>query len=380
MHIINDPVCDMRTATPIELNEIERRRLIKIAQSGATEVRLARRVSIVLLCADGLDNQTVGEVLGVDRIQVGRWRERYAAGGLDAIARDRPRGGRTPLVDRAEIVRLTTQSLPEAATQWSTRSLAAIVGCSDSTIQRVWKSHGLKPHRVRHFKVSRDPKFIEKLDDIVGLYVSPPAHALVLCCDEKTQVQALDRTQPGLPMKKGRAATMTHDYKRHGTTTLFAAISTLDGQIIAQCQPRHRHGEWLKFLKQIDGETPPGKALHLICDSYGTHKHPVVQAWLVKHPRFTMHFTPTSASWLNMVERFFRDITDKRLRRGVFTSVPQLVAAIGDYIAHHNANPKPLIWTKSAPDILEKVIRANQHLSRNQNEALHQHCKVRNKY
>ena len=224
---------------------------------------------------------------------------------------------------------------------------------------------------MRGFKVSRDPKFVEKLEDIVGLYMAPPEHALVLCCDEKSQVQALDRTQPGLPMKKGRAATMTHDYKRNGTTTLFAALNVLDGQVIAwgreeapswPGQQRHRHPEWLKFLRQIDRETPKDKTLHLICDNYATHKHPVVQAWLAKHPRFNMHFTPTSASWLNMVERFFRDISENRLRPGVFTSVPELINAIDEYIAHHNANPKPFIWTKSARDILRKVIRANGRL------------------
>ena len=236
---------------------------------------------------------------------------------------------------------------------------------------RHWQAHGLKPHIVRGFKVSRDPKFAEKLEDIVGLYMSPPEHALVLCCDEKSQVQALDRTQPGLPMKKGRAQTMTHDYKRHGTTTLFAALNVLDGQVIGQCQQRHTHAEWIKFLRKIDRETPKDKALHLIADNYATHKHPAVQAWLAKHPRFNMHFTPTSASWLNMVERFFRDLTTERLRRGVFTSVPELVTAIHAYVAHHNIEPKPFIWTKSARDILQKVIRANARLSSKQNETLH---------
>ena len=240
-----------------------------------------------------------------------------------------------------------------------------------SPVMRHWQANGLKPHLVRGFKVSRDPKFVQKLEDIVGLYMSPPEHALVLCCDEKSQVQALDRTQPGLALKKGRAATMTHDYKRHGTTTLFAALNVLDGQVIAQCQERHRHIEWLKFLRQIDRETPQDKALHLIADNYATHKHPAVQAWLAKHPRFNMHFTPTSASWMNMVERFFRDITVNRLRRGVFASVPELVTAIDEYVAHHNHKPKPFIWTKTARDILQKVIRANGRLSSKQNATLH---------
>ena len=361
----------MRVATQIELTEVERNRLVRIAESQRSEVRLVRRASIVLLCADGLDNQTIGEILGVDRIAVGRWRERYAAGGWAAIEQDLPRGGRTPVVDRAELLRLTTQSLPEAATQWSTRLMGDKLGISHSTVSRIWKANGLKPHRIEAFKVSRDPQFAEKLEDIVGLYLSPPAHALVLCCDEKSQIQALDRTQPGLPMKPGRAQTMTHDYKRHGTTTLFAAMNTLDGSVISRCEQRHRHTEWLAFLKQIDRETPNDKSLHLICDNYATHKHPVVKAWLERHPRFHMHFTPTSASWLNMVERFFRDITTARLRNGVFRSVPELIQAIDEYIVHHNKNPKPFIWTAQAKDILEKVIRANRRLSSKQNATLH---------
>ena len=361
----------MRVAPTITLSADEKQKLTRLARSSTTSVRLARRARVVLLAADGLDNQTIAAQLNIGRVQVGRWRERYAQGGLAAIEHDLPRGGRPPVVDAAEIVRRTTQTLPVAATQWSTRTMARELGVSDTTVLRVWRAHGLKPHRVRGFKVSRDPKFVEKLEDIVGLYMSPPEHALVLCCDEKSQVQALDRTQPGLPLKKGRAATMTHDYKRNGTTTLFAALNILDGQVIGQCQQRHTHVEWLKFLKTIDRETPKDKTLHLIADNYATHKHPAVQKWLAKHPRFTMHFTPTSASWLNMVERFFRDITTERLRRGVFTSVPELVAAIDEYIAHHNTQPKPFIWTKSARDILQKVIRANSRLSSKQNEALH---------
>ena len=361
----------MRKASAIELDDAQREQLVKLAHSNTTEVRLARRASIVLLAADGLDNYRIGEMLGVGRIQAGRWRERYAGGGLQAIEQDLPRGGRKPKIDPAEIVRLTTQTKPEGATQWSTRTLAAVAGVSDTTIQRIWKARGLKPHRVKRFKVSRDPKFIEKLEDIVGLYLSPPEHALVLGCDEKSQVQALDRTQPGLPMKPGRAATMTHDYKRNGTTTLFAAMNTLDGTIISRCEQRHRHIEWLDFLRQINRETPQGKTLHLICDNYATHKHPKVKEWIAKHPRFHVHFTPTSASWLNMVERFFRDITTKRLRNGVFRSVPDLTAAIKEYIVVHNKHPKPFVWTAKAQDILAKVIRANRNLSSKQNEALH---------
>jgi transposase len=334
-------------------------------------VRLARRAKLILLAAQGLDNQVIAAQLGVGRVQVGRWRTRYAEGGLQAIEKDLPRGGRKPRVDHQKIVELTTQTTPKSATHWSTRTMAEAAGVSATTVARVWRAHGLKPHRIRSFKVSRDPRFVEKLEDIVGLYLSPPEHALVLCCDEKSQVQALDRTQPGLPLKKGRAATMTHDYKRNGTTTLFAALNILDGQVIAQCQQRHRHVEWLKFLKKIDRETLQDKTLHLIADNYATHKHPAVKQWLDKHPRFEMHFTPTSASWLNMVERFFRDLTSDRLRRGVFHSVPDLISAIDDYIATHNENPKPFIWTAQANDILEKVIRANRRLSSKQNDALH---------
>ena len=361
----------MRVASAIELDEARREELVKLAHSNTAEVRLARRAGIILLAADGLDNRRIAELMGVGRIQVGRWRERYLAGGLEAIEQDLPRTGRRSKIDAAEIVRLTTQTKPENATQWSTRKLAALAGVSDTSVLRIWKMNGLKPHRVKRFKVSRDPQFAEKLEDIVGLYMSPPEHALVLCCDEKSQVQALDRTQPGLPMKPGRAATMTHDYKRNGTTTLFAAMSTLDGSVISRCEQRHRHIEWLTFLRQIDRETPRAKPLHLICDNYATHKHPKVKEWLARHPRFHVHFTPTSASWLNMVERFFRDITTERLRNGVFRSVPELTSAIKDYIALHNKNPKPFIWTAKAHDILAKVIRANSRLSSKQNEALH---------
>jgi transposase len=353
------------------LTDEERAELTQLVRSKLTSVRLAQRARIVLLAAEAMQNKDIAEQVGVGRVQVSRWRERYAQLRLAGIERDLPRGAPPVKVDAARLVELTTQSQPVAATHWSTRTMAVELGVSASTVMRHWHAHGLKPHIVRGFKVSRDPQFVQKLEDIVGLYMSPPEHALVLCCDEKSQVQALDRTQPGLPLKKGRAATMTHDYKRHGTTTLFAALNVLDGQVIGQCQQRHTHIEWLKFLRQIDRETPKGKTLHLIADNYATHKHPAVQEWLAKHPRLSMHFTPTSASWLNMVERFFRDISENRLRRGVFTSVPELVAAIDEYVAHHNTNPKPFIWTKSARDILQKVIRANRHLSSKQNGTLH---------
>ena len=325
----------------------------------------------MLLAAQGLQNRDIADQVGVGRVQVSRWRGRYAQSRLAGIESDLPRGAPPVKVDVARLVELTTESKPHAATHWSTRTMATELGVSAASVSRHWRAKGLKPHLVRSFKISRDPKFVEKLEDIVGLYLSPPEHAIVLCCDEKSQVQALDRTQPGLPLKKERASTMTHDYKRNGTTTLFAALNVLDGQVISQCQQRHRHDEWLKFLKKIDRETPKDKTLHLIADNYATHKHPNVQKWLVKHPRFNMHYTPTSASWLNRVERFFRDISENLLRRGVFTSVPELVAAIDEYVAQHNVKPKPFIWTASARDILQKVIRANSRLSSKQNATLH---------
>jgi transposase len=361
----------MRVAAEIILTNEEQAELTKLVRSRLTSVRQALRARIVLLAAEGLQNKDIAQQLGVGRVQVSRWRERYARLRLAGIEHDLPRGAPPAKVDVARLVELTTQTKPVAATHWSTRKMAAELGVSAASISRHWRANGLKPHVVRGFKVSRDPQFVEKLEDIVGLYMSPPEHALVLCCDEKSQVQALDRTQPGLPLKKGRAATMTHDYKRNGTTTLFAALNVLDGQVIGQCQQRHTHAEWLKFLKKIDRETPKDKALHLIADNYATHKHPAVQDWLAKHPRLKMHFTPTSASWPNMVERFFRDITTERLRPGVFTSVPELIGAIDEYIDHHNTQPNPFIWTKSARDILQKVIRANSRLSSKQNATLH---------
>ena len=316
-----------------------------------------------------MSDKDIAEKLDTDRRVAARWRARYLAAGVDGLLQDATRPGR-PRTARnaanvAQVVRLTTEQTPQGATHWSTRTLAAHLGTSASAVARIWRAYGLKPHRVESFKLSNDPLFIEKLEDIVGLYLDPPEHALVLCCDEKTQIQALDRTQPGLPLKRGRGKTMTHDYKRNGVTTLFAALNMLTGQVLSMTDRLHRHQEWLRFLKMIDRQTPKNKQLHLIVDNYATHKHPEVKAWLAKHPRFHMHFTPTSSSWLNMVERFFRDITDKRIRRGVFTSVPELEAAIDEYIAAHNAKPKPFIWTAKASDILAKVTRARAVLNKN---------------
>lgn len=361
----------MRVAPEIVLTSEEAATLTRLVRSKLTSVRVALRAQIVLLAAKGFKTKDIAAELGVGRVQVARWRERYGQQRLSGIERDLPRGAPPLKVDVARLVELTTQSKPEVATHWSTRTMAKVLGVDATSVARHWRARGLKPHLVRGFKISRDPKFVEKLEDIVGLYLSPPEHAIILCCDEKSQVQALDRTQPGLPMKKGRAATMTHDYKRNGTTTLFAALNVLDGTVISRCQKRHRHIEWLKFLRQIDRETPKGKTLHLICDNYATHKHEKVLEWMAKHKRVHVHFTPTSASWLNMVERFFRDISEQRLRRGVFTSVPELEAAIDEYIVHHNKDPKPFIWTAKASDILQKVIRANSRLSSKQNATLH---------
>jgi transposase len=288
------------------------------------------------------------------------WRDRFAEEGLAKIGRVRPGRGRKsqiPAEKIEEIVRLTQETKPKGETHWSCRSMADVVGVSPATVQRVWSARGLKPHLVKTFKLSNDKRFEEKLVDVVGLYLNPPEKAVVLCMDEKSQIQALDRTQPSLPMKKGRAGTMTHDYKRNGTTTLFAALDVLTGVLIGQCLPRHRNGEFLKFLRRIDREVPKALQIHLILDDYATHKHPNVTAWLAKHPRFHLHFTPTSSSWLNLVERWFREITEKAIRRGVFPSVPDLIAAIEDYLKANNENPKPFVWTATADAILEKVRR-----------------------
>ena len=355
----------MRVAPRIALSPKEEKVLSKLAGGRSCSVRLAQRSSIVLLAAKGLENRSIAARLNIDRGTVSRWRHRYFLLGLKGIEKDAYRPGRRPSISPAivsEVIGKTTRDVPRDANQWSRRTMAAEVGISASSVGRIWKRNGLKPHLTRTFKVSNDPRFSEKLEDIVDLYLNPPDHALVLAVDEKSQIQALDRTQPGLPLKKGRCGTTTHDYKRNGTTTLFAALNTLDGKVIGKCMPRHRHQEWLKFLKLIDKETPKDKELHLIIDNYCTHKTSDVKRWLARHRRFHIHFTPTGASWLNMVERFFRDITQKRIRRGVFKSVPDLISAIDNYIEVHNTDPAPFIWTKSASDILAKVQRARRKL------------------
>src|ERR1039458_8216306 len=326
----------MRVAPKITLKDEDRQTLERWSRGRSIPARQVLRAGIVLAAAGGKDNQTIAHELGTDRLLVGKWRKRYAEKGLAGIAKDAPRGGRKPTVRDAmasRIVEWTTQKKPANATHWSTRTLAAELKTSHSMVNRVWQANGLKPHLSKTFKLSNDRKFAEKLVDVVGLYLSPPEHALVLSCDEKSQIQALDRTQPGLPLKKGRCGTLTHDYVRNGTTTLFAALEMAEGKLIGTCMNRHRHQEWIKFLKLIDEQTPANLDLHLIADNYFTHKTPEVQRWLKRHPRFHMHFIPTSSSWLNMVERWFREITDKRIRRDAFTSVDQLVTTIMDYIA-----------------------------------------------
>jgi len=351
----------MRVAPTIELSSEQRAALEARTRARRASARSVERAWIILLAAESRQNLEIAERLQITPAKVARWRARFLSDGLAAIDQDAPRSGRPRTITAAQeraIVRKTTHETPPQTTHWSTRTMAAATGWSEHSIRRIWHRHGLKPHLTRTFKLSRDPAFAEKVEAIVGLYLNPPEHALVLCADEKSQIQALDRTQPGLPLKRGRCGTMTHDYKRHGTATLFAALNTLDGSVISMCDDRHRHQEWLKFLRVIDDVTPADKDLYLIVDNASTHKHAKVQRWLARHPRFHVYFTPTSSSWLNMVERFFRDLTQRRLRRGVFRGVEELIMAIGDYVDQHNEQPKPFIWTASAKDILAKVARA----------------------
>ena len=351
----------MRVARPVVLSAEWQAILESRARARSAPARSVERARIVLLAAAGWQDRQIAAKLKITAAKAARWRNRFLDGGLAALDKDAPRPGRTPIITPAkvqEVIRKTTQETPPNATHWSTRSMAAAAGLSEKSVRRIWHQHGLKPHLVRTFKLSNDPEFAQKLEAIVGLYLNPPEHAIVLCADEKSQIQALGRTQPGLPLKKGRCGTMTHDYKRNGTATLFAAMNTLDGTVISMCDDQHRHQEWLKFLRVIDQVTPERKEIHLIADNYATHKHPRVQRWLTRHPRFHVYFTPTSSSWLNMVERFFRDLTENRIRRGIFHDVEELIMAIGDYIDKHNEKPKPFIWTAKASDILEKVKRA----------------------
>ena len=338
---------------------VEQKRTLKSwVRAGTTPQRMVMRSKICLLAADGYSNNAIAKELKTSRPTVILWRERFRKEGLLGLSEDAPHGISVQRLDAGKvkaIVDTTLQSTPADATQWSTRTMAKELGVSHSSVSRIWNAYGLQPHRTKTFKLSKDKRFVEKLTDVIGLYLNPPDKALILCVDEKSQIQALDRTQPGLPMKKGRCGTMTHDYKRNGTTCLFAALNVLDGTVIGTCYPLHRHEEFLKFLRKIDRETPRGLLLHLILDNYGTHNHPNVKSWLKHHPRFHLHFTPTSSSWLNLVERWFGEITRKRIRRGVFKSVPELIAAIEEFIRLNNQYPKPFVWTKKVEQILGKV-------------------------
>src|SRR5271163_3921272 len=354
-----------KTETCIWLSPGDRATLEGWISGRNTPQKLVWRARIVLLSADRIGVMAITRAVGVSKVTVGRWQERYLAKGIGGLRRDGTRPGRKPPLSAEtiqQVVHKTLHEKPTAGTHWSIRKMAAATGLSYTSVQRIWKAHELQPHRVKTFKLSNDKRFVEKVEDIVGLYLDPPDKALVFSADEKSQIQALDRTQPGLPLKRGRAGTMTHDYKRHGTTTLFVALDVATGKVIGQCMKRHRHQEWLMFLRLIDRSTPKGLDLHLIADNYATHKHPTVKAWLAKHPRFHMHFTPTSASWLNQVERFFGLITQDAIRRGVFKSVTELETTIQDYLDNHNADPKPFVWTARADHILEKVTRGRQAL------------------
>lgn len=342
------------------MSPVQQLQLEQWVKAGSTPQKVVLRARICLMAHAGLANQRIAQELKTSRPTVILWRKHFSnlgVAGLEHEPSRRPSAQRLKEDQVKAIVQATLQSKPAAATHWSSRTLAKQFGISHMTVARIWDSHGLQPHRLRTFKLSKDKRFVEKLTDVVGLYLNPPDKALVLCVDEKSQIQALDRTQPGLPMKKGRCGTRTHDYVRHGTTTLFAALNVLEGTVIGSCFERHRHEEFLKFLRQVDRQTPPELDLHLIVDNYATHKHPKVKNWLKRHPRFHLHFIPTSSSWLNLVERWFGEITRKRIRRGVFKSAAELVQAIEEYVEHNNKNPKPFVWTKRVEQILEKVNR-----------------------
>jgi transposase len=361
-------LCGMRKGITVEVTPADRARLQSIIRDRNSPQKHVWRAQIIVLTADGVGTTAITRAVGKGKTVVWRWQERFMDQGVEGLTRDKTRPSRIPplpaeTVDR--VVALTNQTPPHA-THWTAPAMAKAVGISRSSVRRIWKGHGLQPHRVRSFKLSNDPKFAEKLKEVVGLYVNPPAHAVVLSLDEKSQIQALDRTQPGLPMKKGRCATMTHDYKRHGTTTLFAALDILAGKVIGRCMQRHRHQEFIRFLNAVERQVPVNKAVHVVLDNYATHKHPKVRGWLARHPRVTFHFTPTSCSWANAVEGWFAKLTRQRLKRGVFTSIVELQTAINRFIAEANDKPKPFVWTKSADVILAAVQRGRQAL-----EAIH---------
>jgi len=356
-----------RIAQPILLPPPERLELQRWVTAHSTPQQVSQRCQIILAAADGHPDQDIAQDLEINFKTVALWRGRFRNEGVDCLWEVATGRGRRPSYDTdkvAAIIDTTLQSRPAGATHWSCRSMAKEHGISKDTVNRIWQSHHLKPHRTESFKLSRDVRFLEKLTDVVGLYLNPPTKALVLCIDEKSQIQALDRTQPGLPLKKGRCGTMTHDYKRNGTTTLFAALEVAEGKVVGQCYARHRHQEFLKFLKRLDEEFRGEVPLHLVMDNYGTHKHPRVQRWLKRHPRFVPHFIPTSSSWLNLVERWFAELTGKRIRRGIFVSVDDLKVAIEEFLRTWNEDPKPFIWTATVQSIVEKLSRCKQTLER----------------
>ncbi len=355
----------MRKGLSISVSPSDRRRLEAIVTDGNTAQKHAWRARIVLLTAEGIGTHGVMAATGKSKTTVWRWQERFAVAGVDGLLEDKTRPpGKVPVADErvAQVVRLTQESPPHEATHWTARAMAKAVGLAVATVQKIWKAHGLAPHRWRVFKLSGDPAFVDKLHAIVGLYVSPPAHAVVLSVDEKSQIQALDRTQPGLPLKKGRGATMTHDYKRHGTTTLFAALNVLEGTVFGRNMQRHRHQEFIRFLNALEREIPAGKLVHVVLDNYAAHKTPEVRRWLQRHPRWTFHFTPTSSSWLNAVEGFFAKLSRRRLKHGVFHSVVDLQAAINRFVDEHNENPKPFLWRADPADIIAARARGFQVL------------------
>jgi transposase len=355
----------MRTGVTVHLTPSDRKRVGAIINDRNSPQKHVWRAKIVLGTADGMGTAAIMSLAGVSKTAVWRWQGRFMAEGIAGLLRDKTRPARVPKLanEVAErVVGLTLGEPPGEATQWTGRAMADVAGVSLTSVQRIWKTHGPAPHRMRTFKLSNDPKFAAKVRDIVGLYVDPPAHALVLSIDEKSQIQALDRTQPGLPMKKGRAGTMTHDYKRHGTTTLFAAFNVLDGKVIGRCMQRHRHQEFIRFLNAVEREVAPDKAIHVILDNYATHKHPKLVQWLGRHPRWTFHFTPTSASWLNAVEGFFAILSKRRLKRGVFTGVVDLQAAINRFLTDHNLEPKPFVWKADPEKIIAAAARGHQTL------------------
>ena len=354
-----------RSNVPVALSGDQRTQLERWLAASGTPQQVALRCRIILSLADGKTEVMIATENRVNRKTVRLWRERFRSQGLQGLWEIAPGRGRKATYDADRIKRVidaTLQSKPRGSTHWSCRTMAAAQGISKATVSNIWRSHNIKPHRTRSFKLSRDPKFLEKLTDVVGLYLSPPDKAIVICVDEKSQIQALDRTQPGLPLKKGRCGTMTHDYKRYGTTTLFAALDVLEGKVIGDFYKRHRHQEFLKFLRRIDREFPGKTPLHLVMDNYGTHSTPEVKQWMKRHPRFVVHYVPTSCSWLNLIERWFAELTHKRIRRGSFLSVEDLIAAIQEFLAVWNEKPKPFVWTATVDSILAKLARCRQTL------------------